>query len=102
MWTRKNHLPSLGIIGHWLTDDFQYRENVLDFKELNGSHRGENLAAAVEATLMELELERKLITITGDNASNNETMISTLYESLQMKHGSFLVASGVWRAIFVV
>ncbi|KAK9353311.1 hypothetical protein V1523DRAFT_203903 [Lipomyces doorenjongii] len=31
--------------------------------------------------------ERKLITITGDNASNNESMVSALYESLRRKYG---------------
>ncbi|ODQ68732.1 hypothetical protein LIPSTDRAFT_60176, partial [Lipomyces starkeyi NRRL Y-11557] len=45
------------------------------------------LAAAVEGTLSELELERKLIAITGDNASNNESMISALDENLRRKHG---------------
>ncbi|ODQ74594.1 hypothetical protein LIPSTDRAFT_70264, partial [Lipomyces starkeyi NRRL Y-11557] len=49
--TSKNNLPILGVIGHWVTEDFQYREKVLDFKELQGSHSGENLAAAVEGTL---------------------------------------------------
>lgn len=38
------------------------------------SHSGENLAAAVEEMLVELDLEYKLITITGDNASNNERL----------------------------
>ncbi|KAJ5082309.1 hypothetical protein N7532_011352 [Penicillium argentinense] len=40
---------------------------------------GENLAIAVENMLIELSLEDKLISITGDNASNNEAMASELY-----------------------
>jgi hypothetical protein len=46
------------------------------------------LAIAVEGTLEELHLDRKLIAITGDNASNNEKMISVLYQSLHRKFGS--------------
>lgn len=83
IWTSKNHLPILGIIGHWLTEDFEYQEKVLEFTELCGTHSGENLAAAVETLLEELGLEHKLITITGDNASNNETMVSELFHNLQ-------------------
>lgn len=87
IWTSKNHLPILGIIGHWLTESFDYQEKVLEFKELSGPHSGENLAAAVEDMLMELGLEQKLITITGDNASNNERMVSHLSQSLRQKLG---------------
>ncbi|KAJ5742343.1 hypothetical protein N7533_011752 [Penicillium manginii] len=82
IWTSQNHLPILGIIGHWLTDEFEYRERLLEFAELQGSHSGENLAIAVENMLIELSLEDKLISITGDNASNNEAMASELYFSL--------------------
>jgi hypothetical protein len=36
---------------------------------------------------IELNLERKLITITGDNASNNEQMVSELSQNLRRKFG---------------
>jgi hypothetical protein len=85
IWTSKNQLPILCIIGHWLTDEFEYREKMLEFTELPGVHSGENLAAAVEALLMELCLEPKLMAITGDNATNNETMATELYQSLERK-----------------
>lgn len=87
IWTSKNHLPILGIIGHWFTDCFGYQEKVLEFKELLGPHSGENLAVAVEEMLVELGLEYKLITITGDNASNNERMVSCLSQNLRQKLG---------------
>ena len=85
VWTSKNHLSIISILGHWLTEEFDYSEKVLDFKELHGTHSGENLAAAVETTLEELDLELKLITITGDNASNNETLASELFHNLSRK-----------------
>lgn len=87
IWTSQNHLPILGIIGHWLTDDFEYRERLLEFAELQGIHSGENLAITVENMLIELGLEDKLISITGDNASNNEAMASELYFSLSDRSG---------------
>jgi hypothetical protein len=37
--------------------------------ELQGPHSSENLAGAVKNMLIELDLERKLLAITGDNAS---------------------------------
>lgn len=87
VWTSKNHIPIL-VIGHWLTEEFEYREKVLEFKELRGPHSGENLAAAIQALLIELNLERKLLSITGDNASNNERMAVELFKSLQKTYGA--------------
>jgi hypothetical protein len=85
IWTSKNQLPILAILGHWLTEDFEYQERTLEFIELYGPHSGENLAAAVGAMLLELNLEHKLLTITGDNATNNEQMVLQLFHDLQQK-----------------
>ena len=82
VWTSTNGLPIFGMIGHWLTETFELREEVLDFAELHGAHSGENLALAVQTTLEELGLQHKLMAMTGDNASNNETMADALYHSL--------------------
>jgi hypothetical protein len=79
VWTSKNHKAILGVIGHWLTPDFGYRERVLKFSEISGSHSGENMAEQLQRMLAELQIENKLLTITADNASNNETLASELY-----------------------
>ena len=59
-------------------ESFDYQERVLEFKELLGLYSRENLAVAVEEILTELNLKCKLITITGNNASNNKWMVSEL------------------------
>ncbi|EED21259.1 hypothetical protein TSTA_084900 [Talaromyces stipitatus ATCC 10500] len=82
LYTSKNNLPILAMIGHWLTEDFFYKERVLEFIELHGIHSSENIAIAIQTTLSQLNLGEKLITITGDNASNNETMASELFHLL--------------------
>ena len=61
VWNSKNHIPILGVIGHWPTEEFDYREKVLESKELHGPHSGEDLAAAIQALLVKLNLERKLL-----------------------------------------
>lgn len=71
----------VGIIGHWLADEFEYREKL----ELQGIYSGENLVIALENMLIELCLKDKLISITGDNASNNEAMATDLFFSLSYR-----------------
>jgi hypothetical protein len=47
-----------------------------------GPHSGENLAEILLATLEELEIAPKLLTITGDNVGNNETLCDFLHTEL--------------------
>ncbi|KAJ5202977.1 hypothetical protein N7449_005056 [Penicillium cf. viridicatum] len=61
---------------------FKYQERVLEFSELAGSHSGENMAETLQKMLVELRIEEKLLTITADNASNNETLAFELYFNL--------------------
>ncbi|KAK9364368.1 hypothetical protein V1509DRAFT_643760, partial [Lipomyces kononenkoae] len=78
VWTSQNQKALLGVIGHWLTEDFEYKESVLEFEELVGVHSGDNMAQMVLDVLKELDLTKKLIAVTADNASNNGTFVETL------------------------
>ena len=82
-WTSKNGKATLGIIGYWITENFEYRERVLDFKEIKRIHTGQNMAEILGAVLEEFKLETKLLAITTDNASTNETMVNQLDQSLK-------------------
>lgn len=95
VWTSKNHIPILGVIGHWLAEEFEYREKAVEFKELHGSHSGENLAVAIQDLLIELNLEHRLLSITRDNASNIERMAVELFNSLQKTYGADALFCGL-------
>jgi hypothetical protein len=51
-----------------------------------GIYSGENLAAATFSLLTELQIKEKLLALTGDNAANNETLISYLYQALFIEY----------------
>lgn len=53
---------------------------LLEFVEVDSSHDGGTFAMLVENILAELEIGPKLISITDDNASNNESMATQLYK----------------------
>jgi hypothetical protein len=82
-WSSKNSVSILAIIGHWLTVNFEYKERVLEFIEIQGPHTGENMAGIVLEVLKELGISTKLITITSDNASNNDTLVDEVLCGLQ-------------------
>jgi hAT family C-terminal dimerisation region/Domain of unknown function (DUF4413) len=82
LWTSENQLAILGVMGHWLTADFEKKEKLLEFIEIEGIHSGENLSEVLVVMLEELEIAAKLLTITGDNAGNNGTLCEFLQTAL--------------------
>jgi hypothetical protein len=93
-WTSNNDVSILGVIGHWLTEDFEYKEALLEYAEIEGPKSGENMGAIVLQLLDELDLERKLLSITADNASNNETLMDEVETGLLEK---FIESSNTLR-----
>ncbi len=81
-WTSNNDIPVLAVIGHWLTEDFVYKDAVLEFKEIEGAKSGENMARIVFELLHELDIKSKVLSITSDNTSNNETLVEEFHSSL--------------------
>ena len=82
-WKSQNGYKVLAIIGHWITADFQPQHRILDFQEIEDPETGENLASLVYNILCELDIGDKLLSITGDNASNNPAMAGILYDMLK-------------------
>jgi hypothetical protein len=52
---------------------------------MHGAHTGENMADLLGSALEELGIEHKILTITADNATNNESLMSELYFNLKEK-----------------
>jgi len=86
LWTSENQIAILAVMGHWLTAEFEKKEKLLEFTEIEGPHSGENLAEVLVAMLEELGIAQKLLTLTGDNAGNNGTLCDSLHEALLKKY----------------
>ena len=63
-------------------------EHLLNFAEVHARHDGINLAHIVMETIRYYGLETKVIAVTSDNASNNNTMMVEL-QRLMWKEGAF-------------
>ena len=81
-----NRIQIIGIIGHWISPEFDKREELLEFTEIHGPHSRENLAGVVLKMLDELDIAPKLLTITGNNAGNNRTVCDILHDQLLKKY----------------
>ena len=64
-------------------------EFILGIRQLERSHTGECLSAAVLEVLVEFNLSAKVCAITMDNASNNSTMMTILEQELRPVNSHF-------------
>nr|XP_018913333.1 PREDICTED: zinc finger BED domain-containing protein 1-like [Bemisia tabaci] len=71
-WTSKAGDSYLGVTGHYLDDDFYFKNMCLGHEKLNGSHTGVNMKNALQIKLAEYNLIPSTIPIyaVSDNAPN--------------------------------
>ena len=59
-WTSKNQISFLGITAHWITQDWKFKEILLDFHHFEGPHSGENISFVFFNILKEYEILQKV------------------------------------------
>jgi hypothetical protein len=73
----------MAVTGYFIDRDWNYREILLGFEPVYGSHSGINLGPVLFPLLQKHEIEDRVLTITTDNASNNSTLVESLKGSIQ-------------------
>ena len=100
--TSSNGHAFLSLVASWVTEDWKIAECVVDFVELHGSHDSKNLANTIFKSLKSKNLVSKVfycyyffmnakakvlfqfLSLTGDNASNNGTMVKELIDLINV------------------
>ncbi|KAJ9482154.1 hypothetical protein VN97_g11287 [Penicillium thymicola] len=81
-WTSPFGQAFMAITGYFIDVDWIYREELLGFKPLYGTHSGANLSAVLIKTLTGHRIQDRIFVLTTDNASNNKTLVASLQQSL--------------------
>ena len=81
-WTSPFTQAFMAITGYFIDKDWQYREVLLGFEPLHGTHSGTNLSSVVLDILLQHKIEGRVFAITTDNASNNQTLVDTLQQAI--------------------
>lgn len=82
-WTSPFRQAFMAVTGYFIDDDWNYREILIGFEPLHGTHSGVNLSAVLLDLLQQHQIVDRVLTITTDNASNNNTLMSSIQESVQ-------------------
>lgn len=73
----------MAVTGYFIDQDWNYREILLGFEPLHGTHSGVNLSAVLLDLLQQHSIADRVLAITSDNASNNSTLLSNIQDSIQ-------------------
>ncbi|KAG0156602.1 hypothetical protein PDIDSM_3783 [Penicillium digitatum] len=80
----------MAITGYFIDHNWDYCEILLGFEPLHGSHTGENLSKTVTQILTEHGISDRVLSVTTDNATNNNTLMQSVQDHLQSQHSSDL------------
>jgi hypothetical protein len=93
-WTSPFSQAFMAITGYFIDKDWNYCEVLLGFEPLYGSHTGTHLSETVIKILTEHGIADRLLSITTDNASNNNTMMIDVQEAV---HSQALSDASIFR-----
>jgi hypothetical protein len=80
-------LITLAITAHWINDNWELEEALLEFKHQPGRHTGDILGDEIFAIIQKFGIAEKLFCITTDNADNNKTLMKRLSQKLRNELG---------------
>lgn len=80
-WTSPFQQAFMAVTGYFLDEDWEYREVLLSFEPLSGTHSGSNLGEVVTRILQKHNILDRVLAITTDNASNNTTLVQAVNDS---------------------
>jgi len=89
-WTSQNDLGFLAFNATWCGPDMRVYRALIEFIQIDGSHSRENMAFTVFKRLKKLNILQKLLTVTADNAFNNDTCVDHLHSMMSRKYDDHL------------
>lgn len=82
-WTSPFMDAFMAITAYFIDDQWNFREMLLGFEPLHGTHSGANLSVVVTDLLKKHQLTDRVLAITADNASNNNTLMANIQDCLE-------------------
>lgn len=88
LWTSNQSISYICVVAHYIDKDWKMQTRVLSFTELDPPHTGHVIADAVFVCVAEWKLEKKIISITLDNASNSDGAVRDLMAMFDVRRGT--------------
>jgi len=84
VWTGPNEWPYICITAHWIDLKWNLIKKIIAFRIFEYPHSGQAIANTIENVCKEYKINNKIMSISFDNASNNNTAITLLKSTLNI------------------
>jgi hypothetical protein len=81
-WTSASDMDLLGVMAHYIDNEYCHQTVLLALTPTNGSHTGENMAERLHHVINDYQIGSNIGYFIADGASNNDTAISLLGDDL--------------------
>lgn len=78
IWTSPSQDPFLCATLHFIDQNWVLKSQVIAFRYIPGRHSGVNMALVLEEIVNEYQIKERILTVTMDNASNNDKLVDEL------------------------
>ncbi|KAL5476481.1 hypothetical protein ACEPAI_3338 [Sanghuangporus weigelae] len=86
-WTSKGLTAFIAVTCHFVTQKWDLVSRLLSFRELDGTHSGENQAKHLYDVVSRFGIANKLMNLTSDNVSVNDTTLRLFAQLCKTKNG---------------
>ncbi|XP_037483219.1 zinc finger BED domain-containing protein RICESLEEPER 2-like isoform X2 [Triticum dicoccoides] len=87
LWTSNQTLSYMCVVAHYIDENWNLQTRVLAFIELDPPHSGNVIADALYAVVLEWNIQTKIMSVTLDNASNNDGAVDALKAKFLFRRG---------------
>uniref|UniRef100_A0ACD5Z4H5 Uncharacterized protein n=1 Tax=Avena sativa TaxID=4498 RepID=A0ACD5Z4H5_AVESA len=94
MWTSGQNKGYMCITAHWIDDNWCMQKRIIKFMHVEGQHSGVNLALHFYDSIVDWNLDRRLLALSMDNASANDKCAETLV--LKFNKKTPLICEGIF------
>jgi hypothetical protein len=84
-WKSDNQLDLLGVVAHYIDDQYRGKNVLIALRNTYGSHTGAEIAYQLLAVTREYKISSKVAYFMADNASNNDTALQLLESDLNIQ-----------------
>ncbi|XP_073362074.1 zinc finger BED domain-containing protein RICESLEEPER 2-like [Aegilops tauschii subsp. strangulata] len=88
MWTSNQIISYMCVVAHYIDKHWRMQTRVLAFMELDPPHSRNVMAVALFECVTEWKIENKIVSITLDNASNNDSAVRDLKAMFSVRRGT--------------
>ncbi len=85
MWTSNQNKGYMCVTVHWVDDNWSIQKRIISFMHVEGRHTGANLSDAFTSSITRWFIDKKMFSLSLDNAAANEVCVKDVIEVLNKR-----------------